>query len=43
MSWQRISTTSYSAQLAEAYLAAGDVAAAMVAPDAALAFVLETG
>jgi DNA-binding winged helix-turn-helix (wHTH) protein/tetratricopeptide (TPR) repeat protein len=43
MSGQRISTTSYSTQLVEAYLAAGDIAAATAALDAALAFVAETG
>jgi hypothetical protein len=43
MSGQRISTTSYSTQLVEAYLTAGDVAAATVALDAAFAFVAETG
>src|SRR5262245_54488552 len=43
MSGTRISTTSYSTQLVEAYLAAGDIAAATETLDAALAFVAETG
>src|SRR5262249_56185882 len=43
MSGTRISTTSYGTQLVEAYLAAGDVAAATATLDTALAFVAETG
>jgi predicted ATPase len=42
-SGQRISTTSYGAQLAEVYLAAGDVGGAPAALDRALVFVAETG
>jgi tetratricopeptide (TPR) repeat protein len=43
MTEQRLGTTSYSAQLAEAYLAAGDAGAASAILDSALTFVAETG
>lgn len=43
MTEQRLSTTAYSAQLAETYLTAGDVGAATAVLDMALVFVAETG
>ncbi len=42
-SGQRLGTTAYGIQVAEAYLAAGDIAAATAVLDAALVFVAETG